>query len=472
MHRRARRHPAHRAALSPRLGPPLGLVLGLVLGISGLSCDSPSEPEDPRIAALWEDPSACGATPYSWLRDPSIGQVVDWMEDELFDYNVATLEAALDVSGFRIEKELRHDVRMFRFRYVTQDRGGLLEATSIIAVPVPAAGEPTDFPLLAFLHGTAGFSDGCAPSANVIYPLLAAAFASVGHVVVGPDFPGMVSLGDASASVHPYLVAEPTALTSLDAVRAADRLLGEVDVTVTHGPGLSVLGGSQGGHAALAVAWYAPYYAPELDVTGVAASVPPADLLSQAIKAATQRISATNNLLAFLGAFADWYGADLSDVLLPPHDTQVRDHLATECSLGGITGDATDVTQIFTPAFLDLVDAGFPTDGGIWSCMMRANSFPHTPVEPLALPPTLFVLSEEDELVDTPVERDSFDALCARGFALEYLECAGVGHADGAVGSFAEQLDFLAARRRGDPWPADAQCVRSPPVVCSGTDVP
>lgn len=77
-----------------------------------------------------------------------------------------------------------------------------------------------------------------------------------------------------------------------------------------------------------------------------------------------------------------------------------------------------------------------------------------------------------DELVDTPIERDSFDSLCARGFALEYLECAGADHVGGAVGSLAEQIDFLAARRRGDPWPAEVPCVRTPPVLCSGTDVP
>jgi len=465
------RHRAHTYRLRLRAVATLfGLLLTVLLSLGGAGCDSSTEPEDPRITALWEDPSVCGAPTYQW--HPSIGQVVEWEEDDIFDYNTAMLESVLNASGFRIEKELRHDVRLFRFRYVTQDRGKLVEATSTIAVPVPDDGEPTRFPVLAYLHGTAGFSDVCSPSANLLDPLVAAALASIGHIVVGPDYLGMVSLGAPSTIGHPYLVAEPTALASLDAVRAGGLLLDELDVTVTAEPGLSVLGGSQGGHAALAVAWYAPYYAPELGLSGVTAAVPPSDLLHQAVRAGSQFISATDNLLAFLGAFAQWYGADLSQLLLPPHDTHVVDHMATECSLGGLSSDATDVTQIFTPTFLDLVDTGFPDDGSVWSCIMRANSFPHFSVEPLDLPPTMFVLSENDELVNTPIERDSFDTLCAQGFAMEYLECAGVGHAEGAVGSFAEQLDFLAARRRGDVWPANAQCVRTPPVVCSGTDVP
>jgi pimeloyl-ACP methyl ester carboxylesterase len=470
MHYRTDTHRAHTYRLRlPTIAAMIGLLLGL--GLGGIRCDPDTEPEDPRITALWEDPSVCGATPYEWLKDPSIGQVIDWEENELFDYNVAMLESVLSASGFRIEKEFRHDVRVFRFRYVTQDRGELVEATSTIAVPVPADGEPTRYPLLAYLHGTAGFSDVCAPSANLLDPLLAAAFASIGHIVVGPDYLGMVSMGALSANVHPYLLSEPTALASLDAVRAGRKLLEELGVTVTAEPGLSVIGGSQGGHGALALAWYAPYYAPEIHVSGVAASVPPSDLLNQTVMGSSEFISATNNIMAFLGTMADWYRADLSEALLPPYDTRVEDRLATECSLGGFSGDATDVTQIFTPAFRDLVDRGFPDDGSFWSCAMRANSFPQMLVEPLALPPTMFVLSENDELVDTPIERDAFDALCGRGFAMEYLECAGMDHAGGAVGSFAEQLDFLAARRRGDEWPADAQCVRTPPTVCSGTDV-
>ncbi len=456
-------------------GAPTAVVaalLALLCGTLAASCESSTEPEDPRIAILWEDPSVCGATPYAWLEDPTIGTVVDWQEDELFDYTAAMLESALAASGFRIEKPFLYDVRIFRFRYVTQDRGGLAEATSTIAIPVPSESDPTEYPLLAYLHGTAGFSDTCAASANLIDPLVSAALASIGHIVVGPDYLGMVSLGDASPHVHPYLVAEPTALSSLDAVRAGRQLMDELGVTATAEPGLSVLGGSQGGHAALAMGWYAPYYTPELDVTGISAAIPPADLLGQTILGVANRIDATSNLLAFLGTYADWYGADLSEALLPPHDENVVTHLATECRLSGITSDATDVAQIFTQDFRDLAAAGFPDDGNVWSCMLRANSFPYNPIESLDLPPTMFVLSELDELVDTPTERESFDSLCDQGFALEYLECAGADHVTGAVGSFAEQLDFLAARRRGDEWPAASQCIRTAPVVCSGTDAP
>lgn len=451
---------------------PAMLVVVALLAV-GCTPDPEPEPEDPRVTAQWAAPAACGATPYTWIRDPAIGTVLDWEEDQVLDYSAAVLESALAASGFRIEKPFLYDARVFRFRYVTQDRGGLAEATSTLVVPVPAAGDPTSFPLLAYLHGTAGFSDRCAPSANLIDPLVAAALASIGHVVVGPDYLGMVSMGSPSPHVHPYLVSEPTALSSADAVRAGRLLLPELDLDtmVTVEPGLSVLGASQGGHAALALAWYAPYYAPELEISGVAASVPPADLLTQAMKGTAQRINATSNLLAFLGAYADWYGADLSHVLLPPHDTHVPVHLATECNLGGITSSATDVAEIFTPAFMAQAAAGFPDDGDAWNCMMRVNSFPSLGLEPLELPPTLFVLSEEDDLVDTPIERDSFDALCGRGWDLQYLECAGVGHEEGAVGSFAEQIDFLADRRAGADWPAADQCARTPPVVCSGTDV-
>ncbi len=443
--------------------------LVLVAGANG--CGDGDRGPDPRIQALWEDPAVCGAPAYAWRDDPDLGKVVDTQEVKTLDFSAAALDALLRSVGIGIPKELVYDVRVFQIRYVTQDRGERVEATATLAVPEPGEGDPTEFPLLGYLHGTVGFSDGCAPSAGLVDTAAAAALASFGHVVVGPDYLGLMGLGEPSTMGHPYLVAEPTALASLDALRAARRALrGDHPriPAVTLGPGALLLGGSQGGHAALATAWYGPYYAPEEPIVAVAASVPPADLLGQTALGALQRIDATQNLAAFIGAFAGWYGADLSEVLRPPLDTTVPEHLATECGLGGILGDATSVESIFTEDFLQQARWGFPADGGPWSCMLRESSFLTTSVEPLSFPPTLWVLSENDELVNTPLERASFDALCARGFQMQYLECAGVEHTEGALGSFAEQIDFLQARLRGDPWDPQDICRRTAPVPCSG----
>jgi dienelactone hydrolase len=450
--------------------------IGSLIAACGLltACGQTSEQADPRIAALWASPAACGSEAYQWLDDARLGEVGEWVENDLFDYTADALEGLLSGAGVTIARELVHDVRVFQFRYQTQDRGQLTEATALIAVPAPLPGGSPRFPLLAYLHGTGGFSDGCSPSNELVTPVAISGIASFGFVVVAPDYLGLKGMGEPSTQIHPYLVAEPTAIASLDSVRAARRLLaGALPVAAVAEPDLLVLGGSQGGHASLAVAWYGPYYAPEEEIIAMAASVPPADLVTETQGGALTEISATRNLAAYLGAFADWYGADLSEVIRPPVDATVIAHLQSSCGLSGVTGNARAVEEIFTDAFRQQAAWGFPADGGPWSCRIRANSFLHTPVEPLRLPPTLFVLSELDGLVNTPIERGSFDHLCDRGFPLQYLECAGVDHTEGALGSLAEQVEFLLARWNREPWSEDQICRRTQPVQCSGSvDLP
>lgn len=445
------------------------LCASFLLSILG-ACGDSGEARDPRIEALWSSPAVCGAAAYKWLADPTLGSVVSWEEDDLMEYNRSTIRAALSMADINLPSELRYDTRVYRYRYVTQDRGVLTEATAVIVVPDTGSDGPKRLPLLSFLHGTNGFSDACAPSTGLLYPLLSAAFASVGYVVVAPDFLGMVGLGAASTQLHPYMVSEPTAIASLDAVRAGRALLkSTLDTNVGAEPGLLLMGGSQGGHAALATALYAPYYAPKEEIIAVAVSVPPSDLVAQGVLNAATWMKGSSNYSAILAGFADWYGLELSEVLLPPHDEQVPALMESKCNPNDLVGDATTVEALFTPAFRELSAAGYPLDTSPWSCVLHESSLSRTSVEALAAPPTMIVLGELDNLVDTPTERAAFHTLCAQGQRLEYLECQGVGHTDTALGSLAEQLAFLKDRFAGVPWSAEKICQQSAPVVCSGT---
>ncbi|MDY0004659.1 MAG: alpha/beta fold hydrolase [Polyangia bacterium] len=441
------------------------------LGMTALlfACGDSGADPDPRIEALWDDPARCGAPSYKWLRDPSIGSLVSFEEDVLLEYDRTTLRSALSMAEVTFPSELQYDTRVYRFRYVTQDRGELTEATAVLVVPTIGPGGPRRLGLLAFLHGTSGFSDRCAPSTGLLYPVLAAALASVGYVVVAPDFIGMNGLGAASTQLHPYIVSEPTAIASLDAVRAGRVLLGDItggDLEAERG--VLLMGGSQGGHGALATARYAPYYAPEEEIIAVAASVPPSDLVNLGALNATSWMDGSSNYAAILASLADWYGLDLSEALAPPHDEQVPELMETMCRPNDLVPDATTVESLFTQPFRELSEAGYPLGLSPWSCALRENSIPFTSVEPLDHPPTLIVLGELDDLVDTPTERASFDRLCADGHRLEYLECQGANHNDTALGSLSEQLVFLSDRSAGEPWPEEKVCQRTAPVQCSG----
>ena len=415
-------------------------------------------------------PAVCGAAEYSWLPADDMGEVVDVWVDPDWELPTSFYDPILAQLGVSMPREPVYEARVLQVRYVTQDRGRRVEATGMIGVPY--IGAEQEFPLLLLLHGTSGFSDECAPSVGAVDPVLVSMLASFGYVVAAPDYLGMNGHGAPSEQLHPYLVAEPTAIASLDAARAVLRLSaeGQLRSGARATTPMVISGGSQGGHAALFAGRYAPYYTPEIEVAAVAASVPPSDLAGQTADAVLNWDDGNTNTAALLGAAADWYGAeDLSEVLVPPLDVTVSERMASSCGLGGLLNPADSPEEAFTTEALAALAADPPWAGlEPWRCYVKENSLDTTSVEEIVSIPTLFVTSEDDELVVTPIEREAFLRLCDQGIRIEYLECSGAGHTQGALSSFAEQLDFADARLRGDPWPEADICVLNEPVVCSG----
>ena len=428
-------------------------------------------PADPRIQAQWTHPAACGMAPYQWLKDPRLGTLVAYGAADPDHVSVGDLSSVLGQLGFKLARPFVYDVKMYRYRYWTQDRGQMVQATGLLAVPQVGGNADHPFPMLLYLHGTSGFNDDCAPSRSLTAPVEIAGLASFGYIVTAPDYLGMNGWGAPSTQMHPYLVAEPTAIASLDALRAGRVMLqlGLGGRATAVPQKYLILGGSQGGHAALFTSRFSPYYAPEEKLVAVAASVPPADLVHEASRAAQQLVSASANMAAASVGYSDWYGVDLSTALMPPYDTELPPAMSHGCKLSGINPMPTSVDQVFTPGFRNAAAADFPEEpSDVWGCMLRQNSLTTTPIARLQTVPTFWVLSEDDTLVNTPIEQKSFDTLCAQGMKIQYLECAGVGHTGGAIGSIAEQTHFLDDRWAGKPWPAADICHRTAPVVCSG----
>ena len=419
----------------------------------------------------------CGADPYEWLTTGALGDVLESQSKAShtpLELNYVLIEAKKK-GAFKTSRYAKHSTKSRLVRYQTQDRGALVDATMLMAFP--DVSDPKTFPVMLVLHGTAGFTDECAPSSGAAddamggftdeASVLLSLFASLGYIVVAPDYIGLKSLGAPTGFLHPYLVAEPTAIASLDAVRAAKKGLAGGAVT----PGdLVVMGGSQGGHAAAFVNRYAPHYAPELVIKGSVWDVPPTDLLGQAKGALTSFRNATKNMLAVTTTAESWYGAapgGLSSALLAPYDTSVPATLASTCSAASALPSDATIADIFTPAF---AAAGTkPAFGGLapWACYLAENSLPTTSVPKLDAVPSMFLVAENDELVDNTVERASFQTLCAQGHVLSYLECAGASHTKPLSYAFDQWLDFLEARLAGKP--VAGACALRPAEKCTST---
>lgn len=439
---------------------------------------TPGEQNDPD-----EDPpntgpeprAKCGAAPYTWVESTKLGDVLE--NHKKGSWNKYLLAAALQrsevKSAVKTKRLPKHDTNSRLLRYQTQDRGKLIDATMLLAYP---SDKQKTYPVMLILHGTAGFHDGCAPTRGVADDqlgglfdeagLLVSLFASFGYIAVAPDYIGLKSLGDPTGFLHPYLVAEPTAIASLDAIRAAKKALAGEKAT----PGdIVVMGGSQGGHGAAFVNRYQPHYAPELPIKGSVWDVPPTDLLGQAKPALTNWQNSTKNLVAASTTLESWYGASpngYASVFLPPYDTAVPEALATNCKPKAAL-DGGSLETMFTPEFRA---AGVEPDfGGYapWACYLAENSLPTTSVPKKDAVPSLFLLAENDELVDTAVERESFKTLCAQGHVLSYLECAGATHTKPLTYAFDQWLDFLEDRLDGKP--VQDACVVKPAERCTST---
>ncbi len=443
-------------------------------GTGGTAAASPCEPDAPLIGgtaetdALADSAARCGQAEHGWIRGKELGTPVAVSEEQVFV--AAVLSALITGEGVELPREPVYDVALRTVTYQTQDRGALIDASALVAAPkIDDAVEARD--IIMLLHGTMGFTDGCGSTNDSGMQVLSALLASFGYVVVAPDYLGLRTDGE-TGFLHPYLAGQPTAIASLDAVRAAQRLSAEDRGGVCASRRFVTFGGSQGGHAALWVDRLAPYYARELDHAGTVATVPPSDLVGQSTRGLQQPVTSTANMISFFGAASEWYGlhGKLSEIFVAPWDVEVPKILGSECSPD--VDIPPTLEEIFSPPLLAAAANETLKDYGHWGCMLEQNGLTTTGIRRLESSDSygiLFVTAENDELVHTPIEREAFGALCEAGQPLRYLECADASHTDASMWALPEILAFIDARLAGETFESDDGCALTPATTCQGT---
>ena len=109
----------------------------------------------------------------------------------------------------------RYSVSSYRLNYVTTDKNGAkVTASGLVSVPVKAAGARS--PVLSYQHAST-FRNNQAPSIKVeaVEPPLV--LASLGYIVVSPDY---VGFGASYGVEHPYLTSSPSSRAVIDMLSA------------------------------------------------------------------------------------------------------------------------------------------------------------------------------------------------------------------------------------------------------------
>jgi acetyl esterase/lipase len=297
--------------------------------------------------------------------------------------------------------------------------------------------------VIAWAHGLIGIAQRCAPSAGsanfTSIPALREAIRR-GYTVVAADYPGL-----GSDMVHPVLVGRSEGVSVLDAVRAARDI-----PSGGAGSRFALWGESQGGHAALWAGQMAASYAPDLQLVGTAAIVPPTDLARNFNEGKDPRVRAL--LTSYTAAsWSRYYGAPMStfgsrqvqNVMLRLADNNCVTPGKTP-RLGTIIGVA------IAQAALRKVNLG---QAQPWAELMRNND----PSPAAIRVPTLIYTGSGDTIVAPAVVREFARRACGLGKVVTYKMVEEGQHATVARIEALATLDWIGDRFASRPAVAKCQ---------------
>jgi acetyl esterase/lipase len=326
------------------------------------------------------------------------------------------------------------------YRSTTPD-GQPVAVSGVIILP---AGTPpaNGWPIVAWAHPTTGIVPRCAPSLAIfIFQQIAGSreLLEQGYAIAATDYPGLGTAGP-----HPYLVGESEARAVIDSVRAARSFPG-----MGNSNRYAVWGHSQGGQAALFTGMISKFYAPGLELVGVAAAAPATDLAT--LMTDDLNTSGGRNLTAMtVWSWSRVYGAPIGSVIAPAAMTTV-DFLATECIESPF--DIFERAKTSEPLAQQFLTISNPAAIEPWKSLLARNT-------PGVLPreiPVFLAQGSTDGLVRPQVTMGYMQRLCGEGNSVRMLVMPNVNHGFAGRDSAGEAVRWMADRFAGRPAPDDCK---------------
>ena len=155
-------------------------------------------------------------------------------------------------------------------------------------------------------------------------------------------------------------------------------------------------------------------------------------------------------------------------MLVEPFATQLPDLLSSSCE-PDLDPEPTRVEEIFTAEYRAAVTSGtLATAFPEVHCGLAMGDLANSAVPYRSDAPVLYVVSELDELVLAGPTRDAYGDLCDAGYTMNYIECAGADHTEGALWSLGQVMDWL--KDRVDGLPLQGACTQPPAMTCDLQD--
>lgn len=326
--------------------------------------------------------------------------------------------------------------RVQRIMYLSRDmRDEPIAVTGTVLTPnAPWQGRDKR-PIIAYAPGTHGLGDQCAPSRTLagdeeyegefVLGLL-----GKGWGVVVTDYQGLGPPG-----LHTYANRKAEAHAVLDSIRAAQRLPA---ADLPQGGPVAIGGYSQGGGAAAAAAELQDAYAPELELKGVYAGAPPANL-----KALARFLDDSYAIGFGLFAIASFnYSYPDRDILgiFNEEGRKVLKQVETECVVDALANH----TELKTK---DLIKDGRPfgdyLDTEPYDSVFREQQIGL--IKPAV--PVLVAHSSQDDIVPYEQGKAMAQGWCNLGATVQFKELdPPSGHLPAMQKSFPVMLDWLTAR--------------------------
>jgi acetyl esterase/lipase len=287
------------------------------------------------------------------------------------------------------------DSRAWAILYHSRDFDGRDVAVSGVVVVPPGAAPEGGRPVVVWGHGSVGLADQCAPShagvMGAFGPWLGGLLQQ-DLVVAATDYQGLGTPGPARS-----LIGLSAGRAVLDVARAARGLQ-----AAGAGGRVVLAGQSEGGHAVLWAAELARSYAPELQVLGVAATAPGAELATTLRLSRFRPTAVTSGAMLIVVAWSDAY--QVAPDVLTPAGRKAVDRLRSRCLLELAKDPVTPTVRLG-----DLLTT--PP----WPALLARNSPGHaaTPA------PLLIAQGSDDETVVPAATRALVQRLCHAGDTVE-----------------------------------------------------